>query len=71
MQASKDERALVPSVTVEKEPVYSKAITQTENHYKVMVEFVKSQMVFLSQKSEVKSQKFVTQDLEEMAGGVR
>ena len=68
METSKEEKMLVPVREVEIETVYSKAITQTENHYKVMVEFVKGQMVFLSQKSEVKSQKFFTQDLAEMGG---
>ncbi len=71
MQISKKEGALVPSSTTEIEPVYSKAIAQTENHYRVMVEFVKAQMIFLSQKSEVKSQKFFTQDLEQMGGVAR
>ncbi len=44
MQIAKKEGALVPSSTTGIEPVYSKAIAQTENHYKVMVAFVKRQM---------------------------
>ena len=53
MQISKNESASTPSVTVEIEPAYSRAIrrslaakliAQTANHYKVMVAFVKAQM---------------------------
>ncbi len=44
MQTSKNGRMLAPSMAVEIEPVYSKAIAQTASHYKVMVAFVKAQM---------------------------
>ena len=44
MQTSKNEKMLAPSIGMEIEPVYSKAIAQTASHYKVMVAFVKAQM---------------------------
>ena len=44
MQTSNNDRALVPSASVEIAPAYNKAIAQTANHYKVMVAFVKAQM---------------------------
>ena len=45
MQTVKNERdGELSTVAVEIEPAYSRAITQTANHYKVMVAFVKAQM---------------------------
>ena len=44
METSKEEKMLVPLREVEIESVYQHALAQTENHYRVMVEFVKSQM---------------------------
>ena len=44
MQASTNNKTLVPSLAVEIAPNYQKALVQTASHYKVMVAFVKAQM---------------------------
>ena len=45
MHTSSNNRAIVPSVKAEIAPVYSRAMLATDQHYKVMVAFVKAQMV--------------------------